>query len=177
MIDDIDSKILNIIQRDARITNAEIARQVELAPSAVLERVKKLEERGIIRGYATELDAAQVGFGLTAFVAVRTNDCSVETDKYLADIPEVLEVHDVAGEDSYLLKVCVKNAKDLAKLLREKLQNVPNVLATKTTIVLQTIKETTALPIEQLSASAKNPAAKPKRGGKKGKKINLRSRG
>ena len=58
-----------------------------------------MEERGIIRGYATELDAAQIGFGLTAFVAVRTNDCCAETDKFLAAIPEVLEVHDVAGED------------------------------------------------------------------------------
>lgn len=149
MINDIDYQILKIIQQDARISNAEIARQVGLAPSAVLERVKKLEERGIIRGYAAELNAAELGYGLTAFVAVRTNDCCVETDKFLSEIPEVLEVHDVAGEDSYLLKVRVKNTKDLARLLRERLKNVPNVASTKTTIVLQTIKETTALPIAQ----------------------------
>ncbi len=73
MINEIDAKILNIIQQDARISNAEIARQVGLAPSAVLERVRKLEERGVIRGYAAEIDAAQVDFGLTAFVAVRTS--------------------------------------------------------------------------------------------------------
>jgi Transcriptional regulators len=148
MIDEIDKKILNIIQKDARITNAEIARQVGLAPSAVLERIRKLEERGVIRGYAAEIDAAEVGYGLTAFVAVRTRECCSETDKMLAEIPEVLEVHDVAGEDSYLLKVRVKNAKDLSRLLRERLKNVPNVASTKTTVVLQTIKETTALPIE-----------------------------
>lgn len=148
MINEIDSKILNIVQSDARVSNAEIARQVGLAPSAVLERVKKLEERGIIRGYATELSAKELGFGLTAFVAVRTNDCCADTDKFLAQIPEVLEVHDVAGEDSYLLKVRAKNTEDLARLLRERLKNVPNVVSTKTTIVLQTIKETTALPIE-----------------------------
>ena len=70
MINEVDKKILNIIQKDARVTNAEIARQIGLAPSAVLERVKKLEERGVIRGYATEIDAGQIGFGLTAFVAV-----------------------------------------------------------------------------------------------------------
>jgi Lrp/AsnC family leucine-responsive transcriptional regulator len=149
MIDDIDNKILNIVQQDARVSNAEIARQIGLAPSAVLERLRKLEERKIIRGYAAEIDAAQVGFGLTAFVAVRTNQCGGETDKFLSAIPEVLEVHDVAGEDSYWLKVRVKNTEELAILLRERLKNVPNVISTKTTIVLQTIKETTALPLKQ----------------------------
>lgn len=166
MINEIDTQILNIIQKNARIANAEIARQIGLAPSAILERVKKLEERGVIRGYATEIDAAQVDFGLTAFVAVRTNDCCVETDKFLAAIPEVLEVHDVAGEDSYLLKVRVKNTEELAKLLRERLKNVPNVASTKTTIVLQTIKETTALPLENLG---ENMAAEAKRRNKKNK--------
>jgi Lrp/AsnC family leucine-responsive transcriptional regulator len=162
MINDIDTKILNIVQQDARISNAEIARQVGLAPSAVLERVRKLEERGVIRGYAAEIDASAVGFGLTAFVAVRTNDCCVETDKYLAEIPEVLEVHDVAGEDSYLLKVRVKNPEDLARLLRERLRNTPNIASTKSTVVLHTIKETTALPLENLGADADESKAKRK---------------
>ncbi|MEP6900455.1 MAG: Lrp/AsnC family transcriptional regulator [Actinomycetota bacterium] len=148
MINEIDKQILNIIQTDARISNVEIARQVGLAPSAVLERVKKLEERGVIKGFEAKLDPVQLDFGLTAFVAVRTHDCCAETDKFLAEIPEVLEVHDVAGEDSYLLKVRVKNTEHLSRLLRERLKNVPNVASTKTTIVLQTIKETTALPIE-----------------------------
>jgi Lrp/AsnC family transcriptional regulator, leucine-responsive regulatory protein len=147
MINEIDRQILNILQSDARIANAEIARQVGLAPSAVLERIRKLEERGVIKGFETKLDAAQVEYGLTAFVAVRTHECGGETDKFLAEIPEVLEVHDVAGEDSYLLKVRVKNTEHLSRLLRERLKNVPNVASTKTTIVLQTIKETTALPI------------------------------
>lgn len=148
MIDDIDNQILNIIQQDARVSNAEIARQIGLAPSAVLERLRKLEERKIIRGYAAEIDAAQIGFGLTAFVVVRTSDCCVETDQLLAGIPEVLEVHDVAGDDSYLLKVRAKSTEHLTRLLRDRLRSVPSVTSTKTTIVLQTIKETTALPIE-----------------------------
>lgn len=166
MVDDIDNKILNIIQQDARVSNAEIARQIGLAPSAVLERQRKLEERGIIRGYATELNAAELGFGLTAFVAVRTNSCGGETDKFLSEIPEVLEVHDVAGEDSYWLKVRVKNTEDLARLLRERLKNVPNVISTKTTIVLQTIKETIALPIGDAGAPKEISSAKAKRGKK-----------
>jgi Lrp/AsnC family transcriptional regulator, leucine-responsive regulatory protein len=163
MIDDIDRNILNIIQQDARISNAEIARQVGLAPSAVLERIRKLEERGVIRGYAAEIDAAEIGFGLTAFIAVRTHECCSETDKFLAEIPEVLEVHDVAGEESYLLKVRVKNTEHLSRLLRESLKSDPNVALTKTTVVLQTIKETTALPIEETEESEKKAAVKSKR--------------
>ncbi len=164
MIDDNDRKILNIVQEDARISNAEIARQVGLAPSAVLERIRKLEERGVIRGYAAKIDAAEVGLGLTAFIAVRTHECCGETDKFLAEIPEVLEVHDVAGEESYLLKVRVKNTEHLSRLLRERLKNVPNVALTKTTVVLQTIKETIALPIEETENFGENE--KPKKRGK-----------
>ena len=153
MINDIDTKILNIIQQDARISNVEIARQVGLAPSAVLERVRKLEERGVIRGYAAEIDHNQVGFGLTAFVFVRTSFCG-SIGSVLAQIPEVLEVHDIAGEDCYLLKVRAKNTDELGKFFREKLKNLPEIVSTRTTIVLQTIKETTALPLENLDGGA-----------------------
>jgi Lrp/AsnC family transcriptional regulator, leucine-responsive regulatory protein len=164
MIDETDSKILNIIQQDARIANAEIARQVGLAPSAVLERLRKLEERGVISGYAAEINAKQVGFGLLAFVFVRTNECGDGTDKLLAKIPEVLEVHDVAGEESYLLKVRAKNPEDLARLLREKIKALPNVLLTRTTVVLQTVKETIALPLDRIN---EDEATDEKRGKRK----------
>lgn len=165
MINDIDKQILNIVQKDARISNAEIARQVGLAPSAVLERVRKLEERGVIRGYETTLDGAQIGFGLTAFVFVRTSVCG-ELDETLAQIPEVLEVHDVAGEDCYLLKVRAENTEELGNLLREKLKPIPQIISTRTTVVLKTIKETTALPLNKLN---ENSADEPKRRGKKEK--------
>jgi len=161
MINEIDTKILNIVQKDARISNAEIARRVGLAPSAVLERVKKLEERGVIRGYATEIDAAQIGFGLTAFVFVRTSFCG-SIGSVLAAIPEVLEVHDIAGDDCYLLKVRAENTDALGKFFREKLKNLPEIVSTKTTIVLQTLKETTALPLEQTDEPKKNSSAKGK---------------
>lgn len=166
MINEIDKKILNIIQKDARIANAEIARQVGLAPSAVLERIRKLEERGVIRGYEARLDGEQFGYGLTAFVAVRTHECCSETDKFLAEIPEVLEVHDVAGEDSYFLKVRAKSPEHLARILRERLRNVPNVASTKTTIVLQTIKETIALPVEEADTAAETEETSKKRAGR-----------
>jgi Lrp/AsnC family leucine-responsive transcriptional regulator len=163
MINDIDKKILNIIQQDARISNAEIARQVGLAPSAVLERIRKLEERGIIRGYATELDASKVGLGLTAFVFVKTTFCG-GIGGVLAEIPEVLEVHDIAGEDCYLLKVRVENTEELSKFFREKLKKLPEIHSTRTTIVLQTLKETTALPLENWNEPAASAAGAEKRG-------------
>jgi Lrp/AsnC family leucine-responsive transcriptional regulator len=149
MIDDIDKQVLSIIQNDGRISNAEIARQVSLAASAVLERIRKLEERGVIRGYSASVDPKAVGFGLTAFVSVRTSDCGDGTDELLAQIPEVLEIHDVAGEDSYLLKVRASSPEDLAVLLREKLRSIPTVVTTRTTVVLQTVKETSALPLDR----------------------------
>lgn len=155
MIDGIDKDILSIVQNDGRISNAEIARQVGLAPSAVLERIRKLEDRGVIRGYSASVDPKQVGFGLIAFVSVRTNECGDGTDQMLAAIPEVLEVHDVAGEDSYLLKVRASDPEDLAVLLREKLKAIPTVISTRTTVVLQTVKETTALPLNRCAETAK----------------------
>ena len=161
MIDDIDTQILNIMQRDARITNAEIARQVELAPSAVLERVRKLEERGVIRGYSTNINASEVGFGLTAFVFVKTSFCG-SIGSVLAAIPEVLEVHDIAGEDCYLLKVRAENTDKLGVFFREKLKNLPEIISTRTTIVLQTIKETTALPIMETAKIEKDVLPKTK---------------
>ncbi|MDM7920714.1 MAG: Lrp/AsnC family transcriptional regulator [Pyrinomonadaceae bacterium] len=163
MIDEIDRQILEIVQQDARIANAEIARQVGLAPSAVLERLRKLEERGVIREYATTIDSGSVGCGLTAFVFVKTKECLDGTDLELAKIPEVLEVHDVAGDDSYLLKVKTKDPEALGRLLREKLKPIGNVLSTRTTIVLQTIKETTALPLDEGSCEVETKKSRAKK--------------
>ena len=148
MIDEIDKQILNIMQNDGRIANAEIARQVGLAASAVLERIRKLEERGVIRGYATEIEPSEIGFGLTAFVFVKTSFCG-SIGEVLAAIPEVLEVHDIAGEDCYLLKVRAENTKKLGEFFNTKLKNLPEIISTKTTIVLETLKETNALPIDK----------------------------
>lgn len=160
MIDDIDTQILQIIQQDARIANAEIARQVGLAPSAVLERVRKLEDRGIIKGYAAEITPKEVGFGLTVFVNVRTSECGSDAGRAIAEIPEVLEVHDVAGDDCLLLKIRTKDTEELGKLLRDHIKPVPTVLSTRTTVVLQTFKETTALPLEQLETASQKAARK-----------------
>ena len=148
MIDGTDEQILTVLQNDARISNAKIARQIGLAPSAVLERIRKLEDRGVIRGYRTEIDPPAVEFGLTVFVTVKTTECGSDAEEALAAIPEVLEVHDVAGEDCFMLKIRTKDTAALGRLLREKIKPIPSVIGTRTTVVLQTYKETNALPLE-----------------------------
>lgn len=143
MIDDIDLQILEKLQENARETQAEIARGVGLAPSAVLERVRKLEARQVIRGYAAQIDPGALGHGLLAFVAVRSaegpGDDSVA--RQLADFPEVQEVHHVAGEDCYLVKIRAKDAEHLGAILRTRIGRIPGVQSTRTTIVLETVKE------------------------------------
>lgn len=152
MIDAIDTEILTIIQRDARISNAEIARQIDLAPSAVLERLRKLEDRGVIQGYSTRIDPRQVGMSLTVFISVRTSECGGGVEEALAAIPEVLEVHDVAGEDCYLIKVRTSDTEALSRLLRDQIKLIPRVVSTRTTVVLQTFKETNALPLDRVES-------------------------
>ncbi len=153
MIDSKDTAILNLLQHNARMSNVELARQVDLAPSAVLERVRKLEDKGLITGYAARLDARRLGFGLTAYVFVRTEDRHGETADILANLPEVQEVHHVAGEDCYLMKVRVADAEALGQLLRERIGEIEDVRSTKTTVVLQTVKETSELPLGVSSAT------------------------
>ena len=149
MIDEMDQKILSIIQANARTANAEIARQVGMAPSAVLERIRKLEERGVIQGYEVRVNPRALELGLVAFVSVRTRDPygSLETAKSIAQLAEVLEVHHTAGEDCYLLKVRTKDTESLGRFLRQKLGETKNVTYTRSIIVLDTLKESTQLPL------------------------------
>ena len=149
MINDLDAQILTILQRNARVSNAEIARQVGVAPSAVFERIRKLEERGVIRGYSAQIDPHAVGLGLVAYTFVRSNDRpgGIRTAKLLAEIPEVLEVHHVAGEDCFLVKVRAADTEALGRLLRERLGKISTISSTRTTIVLESVKETSELPI------------------------------
>ncbi len=149
MINELDANILTILQRNSRTSNAEIARQVRLAPSAVFERIRKLEEKGIVLSYTTRIDPHAVGLGLVAFTFVRSNDRpgGIRTAELLAEIPEVLEVHHVAGEDCFLVKVRAADTEALGRLLRERLGKISTISSTRTTIVLESVKETSELPI------------------------------
>ena len=152
-LDKVDLRILDMLQADARTPNAEIARRVGMAPSAVLERIRKLEKRGVIQGYSARINPKALDLGLTCFTFVRTEEPvgSVESGQDLADIPEVLEVHHTAGQDCYLLKVRVADTEHLSRLLK-RFGRVPQVRDTRTTIVLTTVKETLGLPIAQAAA-------------------------
>jgi Lrp/AsnC family leucine-responsive transcriptional regulator len=151
MIDSTDCRILSILQSDARTANAEIARQLGMAPSAIFERIRKLEQRGVIRGYEARLAPKAVGLGLLAFVFVRSEEAAgaTGTGRALAAIPEVQEVHHVAGEDCYLVKVRVADPEGLGRLLREKFGAIPAVRSTRSTIVLESVKESSELPITE----------------------------
>ncbi len=150
MIDETDRRILNILQQNARTSNAEIARQVDMAPSAVLERIRRLEARGVIQGYEVRINPEALGLNLLAFVFVRSTDFDGEARaaELLAGIPEVLEVHHIAGEDCFLLKVRAPDARTLGRLLRERIGSTGTVQSTRTTIVLETVREGSRLPLE-----------------------------
>ncbi len=149
MLDSVDTAIVALLQANGRMSNAEIARRLDMAPSAILERIRKLEERGVIQGYHARVNPHAVGLGLTAFILVRTEERvgSGAIGLALARIPEVLEVHHVAGEDCYLVKVRVRDTAALGRLLRDRFGRLRSVRNTRSTVVLDTIKETLALPI------------------------------
>jgi len=137
------------------MAQVEIAREVGLAPSAVLERMRKLEARGVIRGYAALVNPRAVGLGMLAFVAVRTAEVAGEekVGQDLAGVPEVLEVHHVAGDDCFLVKVRARDAEHLGELLKTSIGRIAGVRSTRTTIVLGTLKESAQLPLPDASAA------------------------
>ena len=151
MIDGKDKKILNILQQDARIPNVEIARRLGMAASATHERIKKLEAQGVIQGYAARVDPKAAGLNLLAFIFVKTAGGVGEwsTGERLSKIPEVQEIHSIAGEDCYLIRVRTRDPESLGRLMREKFGAIDTITATNSAIVLSTMKETIALPLEE----------------------------
>jgi Lrp/AsnC family transcriptional regulator, leucine-responsive regulatory protein len=153
-LDDTDLYILQLMQENARISNVDMAKKLEMAPSAVLERVKKLEQKKVILHYSASINPAAVGQKLLAFIFIKTiesMDCG-SIGEALSEIPEVQEVHNIAGEDCYLVKVRVADSASLIALMRSKFSVIPNIRSTKTTIVLETVKEEQKLVIPIVSS-------------------------
>ena len=147
MIDEIDRKIVELLQTDARLSNAAIAEQVGLTSSTVHGRVKKLERKGIIKGYVAVVDAEQLGKPITAFVRLSvgaTSGSYVESKNSVMEVcqaePDVMEGHGVAGEDCYVLKVRAASPKDLETLI-ERIRMSALVSPPTTSVVLSTFKE------------------------------------
>ena len=148
-MDETDVQILSLLQENARTPVAEIARSVGLGASAIHQRIRKLEETGVIQGYEARLDPHALGRHLVSFVRVQTGEGARadEITAGLVALPEVQEVHRVVGEDCFFVKVRVRDTRHLADLLDHRIGPIPNVASTKTTIVLTTAKETRAIPL------------------------------
>jgi len=148
MIDSKSLEILRILQKKARIPNIEVSRQVGLAPSAVLERVKKLEKTGVIDGYEVTLNPELFSRSLITYIYITCEPEQEETvGEKLAQIPDVQEVHFIAGNDCYLTKVRCKDSNALGEILKNKIKTIDGVLKTRSEIVLSTNKETSRFPL------------------------------
>jgi Lrp/AsnC family leucine-responsive transcriptional regulator len=147
-VDTIDEQILRLLTEDARMSWADLAAAVNLSAPSVADRVKKLEERAVLRAFRADVDPKAVGCGLTAFVAASVAGPR-ERAAFLARVhamPEVLECHHVAGDDDYLVKVRCRDTDDLERILTKELKAHDGVARTRTTIVLSTVKETNVPP-------------------------------
>ena len=151
MLDEGDRRILRILQQDGRITNQELAARCAMSPSACLERMRRLRERGYIRGYAALLDAEKLGQGFLVFVEVMlertTGDVFRKFSECVADRPEILECHMVAGGFDYLLKLRTRDMSEYRRFLVEVLAELPGVRETRTYTVMEDVKSSTALAI------------------------------
>ena len=154
-IDLIDQKILKILQENGRITNAELAKQIGMSPPPTLERVKKLEKQGFIKQYVALLDPISVGIRNFVFVEVTLGRHGKEVvDRFLKEIQkidEVMECHHITGDADFLLKIAVKDISVYEELLLHKLTGLPEIQHLKTLVVLSTMKNKTALQIQNMS--------------------------
>mgnify|MGYP005806145081 FL=1 len=146
-----DRKLLDLLQKDGRITNLELAGRVALSPSACLRRVRALEEAGVIRGYVALLDPAMIGLGLLAFVTVKLEKRGrMPTDAFARacrEWPEVAACHATTGDMDYLLRVHVEDLAHFSRFVMDSLLKHPGVIDVKSSFALEAVKETTVMPI------------------------------
>ena len=150
-LDPTDIVILQELQHDSKISNAELARRVNLSPPAIHARVRRLEEMGVICGYVTLIDREVIGYDMLCFIQVSLQTHSPERVQAFRDtvaqMPEVLECHQLIGDIDYLLKVVLINKTDLQRFLMERLTPIPGISRFKTSMALTEIKSTTIMPI------------------------------
>ena len=151
-LDNLDKAILQALQSEGRMSNVELAQRINLSPPATHARIKRLEQRGYIRQYVALLDQESVGYDMLCFVHISLQlhqPEQVETIRTtIHQMPEVLECYHVTGEFDYLLKVVIKNRKDLERFVIDRLTPVPGVARIYTSLVLNEVKSTTELPVE-----------------------------
>ena len=149
-----DAMILDLLQKDARISNVTLARRVRLSPSACLRRVRGLEKQGFIRRYATLLDPHRLGLGVSVFIQVsleKKDEASLKRfERVMAQRPEVMECYLMTGDSDYLLRVVVPNVAAFERLLMEHLTKVPGIGMIKSSFTLKQVKYTTVLPLDTI---------------------------
>ena len=150
-----DRKILDALQSDARLTNQELAERVALSPSPCLRRVRALEEAGIIRQYVALLEPARIGLSLCGYVSVKLEKRGkMPVERFTRSVlawPEVIACYSMTGDMDYLLRVQVEDLDHYSRFIMEKLLKQPGVIDIKSNFVLERVKDTTALPLEQLA--------------------------
>ncbi len=150
-LDQIDRKVLDILQDNAKITNAQLSKEIGLSPAPTLERVKKLETSGIIQSYHAKLDRERVGLGVTTIVMVTLVGHKKQvTDSFVKkvdDIPEIIECHHITGDGDFLLKVIAKDITSYQRLLLEVINEIEEVANTRSMVILSTFKDSKRLPI------------------------------
>lgn len=150
-IDAIDRRILGVLQKNGRITNAELAERVNLSPSACHRRVQRLEEAGIIAAYVALLDPRRMGRPATIFVEITLEGQAEETldafEREVAKMPDLLECHLTAGTADYLLKIMARDTEDFARIHRRFLSRLPGVAKMQSSFSLKTVVQTTALSL------------------------------
>lgn len=150
-LDRIDMRLLAALQENGRATNLELSDAIKLSPAQTLRRHRRLEEIGLIRRYETRLDPAGLGLGVTAFIQVTMERGHIrELGKFIklvGELPQVLECFSVTGEIDYMLKVVERDLKSLSSFLLDTLMRIPGVSAVNSTVCLDEIKSTTALPL------------------------------
>lgn len=150
-IDDIDRKIIDILQDDGRISNSELARRIGLTPTPTLERVRRLERDGVIKNYKAVVDEQLLGLGMIVFVSISLSMHQLKTVEEFCDavdkIPEVLACYHTTGEGDFLLKIVTSGTTSYEELMWEKLTRLPGVNRIHSTVVLSTKKYETKLPV------------------------------
>ncbi|MGJ8604524.1 MAG: Lrp/AsnC family transcriptional regulator [Marivita sp.] len=150
-LDDMDRRILRVLQRKGRISNAELADSVNLSASACHRRVQRLESDGYIRNYVALLNARKLGMPTTVFVEIKlssqADDLLEAFEKAVARVPDVLECHLMAGTADYILKVVAEDTEDFARIHRQYLTRLPGVAQMQSSFALRTVFKTTALPV------------------------------
>lgn len=151
LLDATDARILETLQEEGRITNAELAQRIGLSPGATLARVGKLENAGVISGYTAIMDRESLGLPVTAFVAVILRSHGRQESAHFLEavkaLPQVLECHHIAGEEDYLLKVVASSPSDFETFVLDELTSISDVQRVKTTFVLSSPKVSTVIPI------------------------------